>query len=73
VRQLLLPRHCHRQTRRVRRAAEIVNHDACSAAGKFECVRFTEAVAGTGNDHNLIVKSYAQYLVLFCLLNVTGE
>jgi hypothetical protein len=41
-------------------AAEIVHDHARAAACEFECVTFAETVAGTGNDHYLIVKSYAQ-------------
>ena len=40
--------------------AEIVHDHARAAAREFECVTFAETVTGTGNDHHLIVKSYAQ-------------
>jgi hypothetical protein len=48
-------------THPVETPAEIVYDDPRTAACKFERMTFTETITGTGNDHYLIVKSYAHW------------
>jgi hypothetical protein len=47
----------------VSRTAEIVHYDTRAASRKFECVRFSQAITGTRDDHDLIVESDAHIAI----------